>query len=41
MSAEAAELRRSCILNLSSCYLNTKEFDKCLAECSLVLKGES
>ena len=38
-SSEAADLRRSCILNLSSCYLNLKEFDKCIVECNLVLSG--
>ena len=30
-SSEAAELKRSCTLNLSSCYLNTKSYAKCIA----------
>ena len=38
-TSEAAELTRSCILNLSSCYLNLKDFDKCVAECNIVLSG--
>lgn len=38
-SAEAAELKRSCILNLSSCYLNLKDWDKCVTHCNLVLAG--
>ena len=38
-SKEAMDLKRSCMLNLSSCYLNLKEYSKCIAECDLVLSG--
>ena len=40
LSKEAADLKRSCILNLSSCYLNLKDYSKCIAECDLVLSGQ-
>ena len=39
-TSEAAELKRSCTLNLSSCYLNTKQYVKCVAECDLVLNED-
>ncbi|GAX77330.1 hypothetical protein CEUSTIGMA_g4776.t1 [Chlamydomonas eustigma] len=39
-STEAVELQRSCMLNLSSCYLNLKEYSKCIQECSQVLDGD-
>ena len=40
-STEAAELRKACMLNLSSCYLNLKRYDKCVEECNQVLTGEA
>ncbi|EFJ52463.1 hypothetical protein VOLCADRAFT_79055 [Volvox carteri f. nagariensis] len=39
-SKEAKDLVRACTLNLSSCYLNLKQFDKCLEQCNQVLSGE-
>ncbi|GIL45566.1 hypothetical protein Vafri_2766 [Volvox africanus] len=39
-SKEAQDLMRACTLNLSSCYLNLKQFDNCLAQCNQVLSGE-
>ncbi|PNW86582.1 hypothetical protein CHLRE_02g092550v5 [Chlamydomonas reinhardtii] len=37
---EAADLARACTLNLSSCYLNLKQFSKCLENCNSVLASE-
>lgn len=37
---EAADLARACTLNLSSCYLNLKQFSKCLENCNSVLACE-
>ncbi|KAG2428587.1 hypothetical protein HYH02_014289 [Chlamydomonas schloesseri] len=37
---EAADLARACTLNLSSCYLNLKQFSKCLEQCNSVLASE-
>ncbi|KAG2435080.1 hypothetical protein HXX76_007167 [Chlamydomonas incerta] len=37
---EAADLARACTLNLSSCYLNLKQFSKCLEQCNSVLAAE-
>ena len=39
--AEAADLRKACMLNLSSCYLNLGRYDKCVEECDQVLAGEA
>ncbi|GFR42389.1 hypothetical protein Agub_g3261, partial [Astrephomene gubernaculifera] len=39
-SQEARDLARACTLNLSSCYLNLKQYDKCLEQCNQVLSGE-
>ncbi len=36
---EAADLARACTLNLSSCYLNLKQYDKCIEQCNTVLAG--
>lgn len=38
-AAGAAELRRACTLNLSSCYLNLKRWGQCVEQCNEVLKG--
>jgi hypothetical protein len=38
--AEAAELRKACTLNLSSCYLNMKDWERCITQCNEVLAGE-
>lgn len=40
-SPEGLELRRSCLLNLSSCYLNLREYEKCVEKCNLVLAADS
>ena len=37
---EALQLRKACMLNLSSCYLNLKRYDKTVLECDQVLAGE-
>ncbi|KAL6762238.1 hypothetical protein V8C86DRAFT_2523053 [Haematococcus lacustris] len=34
------ELRTACTLNLSSCYLNLKDWAKCIAQCNEVLQGD-
>ncbi|GIL72091.1 hypothetical protein Vretimale_511 [Volvox reticuliferus] len=39
-SKEARDLVRACTLNLSSCYLNLKQFDNCVEQCNQVLTGE-
>jgi hypothetical protein len=39
-SAEALELRKACTLNLGSCYLNLKQYELCVGECSLIISGE-
>ncbi|KXZ44311.1 hypothetical protein GPECTOR_69g404 [Gonium pectorale] len=39
-SKEAKDLIRACTLNLSSCYLNLKQFGKCVEQCNQVLTGE-
>lgn len=40
LTPEAADLKRLCTLNLSSCYLNTQMWGKCVAECNLVLEED-
>ncbi|GFH08030.1 TPR_REGION domain-containing protein [Haematococcus lacustris] len=35
------ELRTACTLNLSSCYLNLKDWAKCIAQCNEVLQASS
>lgn len=39
VEAPAVELRKACTLNLSSCYLNLKQFSSCVAQCGEVLAG--
>lgn len=36
---EAADLRKACTLNLSSCYLNLQQYSKCVEQCNEVLSG--
>ncbi len=36
----AKDLRKACVLNLASCYLNLGRNDECVAECNAVLAGE-
>ncbi len=38
-TAEARELRKACTLNLGSCYLNLKQYDLCVSECSDIISG--
>ncbi|GLC34580.1 hypothetical protein PLESTB_001245900 [Pleodorina starrii] len=38
---EAKDLARACTLNLSSCYLNLKQYDKCVEQCNQVLSAEA
>jgi hypothetical protein len=40
-SKEARDLVRACNLNLSSCYLNLKQYSYCLEQCNSVLSGEA
>lgn len=39
-NSEAVQLRRACVLNLSSCYLNSKKYKQCVECCQEVLAGE-
>lgn len=36
---DAADLRRACVLNLGSCYLNLQRWDACVQQCDEILKG--
>jgi hypothetical protein len=36
---EAQALRKACVLNLGSCYLNLGQHQQCVAECQEVLRG--
>lgn len=38
--ADAVQLRRACVLNLSSCYLNSSKYEACIQCCQEVLAGE-
>lgn len=38
-NSEAVQLRRACVLNLSSCYLNNKQYRQCVDCCQEVLSG--
>lgn len=38
-NSEAVQLRRACVLNLSSCYLNSKKYEQCVQCCKEVLAG--
>eukprot|EP00878_Enallax_costatus_P031381 GHUV01034316.1.p1 GENE.GHUV01034316.1~~GHUV01034316.1.p1 ORF type:complete len:171 (+),score=68.05 GHUV01034316.1:506-1018(+) len=38
---EARDLRKACVLNLGSCYLNLGKYQQCVAECDEVLQSES
>lgn len=38
-NSEAVQLRRACVLNLSSCYLNSKKYEQCVQCCQEVLAG--
>lgn len=38
---EASDLRKACTLNLSSCFLNTQQWGKCVELCDEVLTGEA
>ncbi|MEW5310674.1 MAG: hypothetical protein WDW38_002449 [Sanguina aurantia] len=40
VTAPAAELRKACTLNLSSCYLNLNQFSSCVAQCGEVLADD-
>lgn len=37
---EAKALRKACVLNLGSCYLNLKMWQKCVQECDTITTGE-
>jgi hypothetical protein len=39
-NSQAVTLRRACVLNLSSCYLNNKKYRQCVECCQEVLAGE-
>lgn len=39
VTAPAVELRKACTLNLSSCYLNLKQYGNCVVQCGEVLAG--
>lgn len=39
-NSQAVTLRRACVLNLSSCYLNNKKYRQCVDCCQEVLSGE-
>lgn len=39
--ADAVQLRRACVLNLSSCYLNSSKYEACVQCCQEVLAGEA
>lgn len=39
-NSEAVQVRRACVLNLSMCYLNTKQYTQCVECCQQVLTGE-
>ncbi|KAF6265916.1 hypothetical protein COO60DRAFT_769299 [Scenedesmus sp. NREL 46B-D3] len=37
---ESAALRKACVLNLGSCYLNLGRYQQCVAECQEALQGD-
>jgi len=39
-NSEAVQLRRACVLNLSSCYLNLRKHRQCVEACQEVLSGK-